>query len=67
MSLNINYSFLKKISREWQWGIVISYVSAIYAFLPLWVFDVRDIFMNLLSSGMGELFIAFVLRPNLTV
>jgi len=31
--------------------------------LPMRVFDVRDIFMNWLSSGMGELFIIFVLRP----
>lgn len=35
--------------------------------LPIRVFDVRDIFMNWLSSGMAELFIAFVLKPNLTV
>ncbi|TVM00900.1 MAG: hypothetical protein CV087_11450 [Candidatus Brocadia sp. WS118] len=39
----------------------------IQGILPMRVFDVRDIFMNWLSSGMGELFIAFVLRPNVTV
>lgn len=33
--------------------------------LPMRVFDVRDIFMNWLSSGMGELFIAFVLKPDI--
>lgn len=37
----------------------------IQGILPMRVFDVRDISMNWLSGGMGELFIAFVLRPNL--
>jgi len=41
--------------------------EVIQGILPMRVFDVRDIFMNWLSSGMGELFIAFVLKPNLTV
>ena len=33
--------------------------------LPSRVFDVRDIVMNWLSSGMGELFVIFVLRPDI--
>ena len=33
--------------------------------LPSRVFDVRDIFMNWLSIGMGELFVIFVLRPDI--
>ncbi|MCF6155148.1 MAG: VanZ family protein [Candidatus Brocadia sp.] len=37
--------------------------EVIQGILPMRVFDVRDIFMNWLSSGMGELFIAFVLKP----
>ena len=39
----------------------------IQGILPMRVFDTRDIFMNWLSSGMGELFIIFVLRPNITI
>ncbi len=38
----------------------------IQGFLPMRVFDIRDIFMNWLSGGMGALFILFVLRPNLS-
>src|SRR3990167_8847451 len=34
MALYVNYSFIKKISREWRWGIVAIYTLAIYAFLP---------------------------------
>ena len=37
----------------------------IQGLLPMRTFDVKDILMNWLSSGMGELFIAFVLRPDL--
>ncbi|OHC05914.1 MAG: hypothetical protein A2545_04695 [Planctomycetes bacterium RIFOXYD2_FULL_41_16] len=37
----------------------------IQGLLPMRVFDVKDIFMNCLSGGMGELFIAFVLRPDI--
>ncbi|MBU6391110.1 MAG: VanZ family protein [Planctomycetota bacterium] len=37
----------------------------IQGFLPMRVFDVKDILMNWLSSGMGELFIAFVLEPDI--
>ena len=33
--------------------------------LPSRVFDVRDICMNWLSIGMGELFVIFVLRPDI--
>jgi len=36
----------------------------IQGLLPMRVFDVKDICMNCLSGGMGELFIAFVLRPD---
>src|SRR3990167_8847452 len=36
----------------------------IQGLLPMRVFDVKDIFMNCLSGGMGELFIAFVLMPD---
>ncbi len=35
--------------------------------LPMRVFDVRDIYMNWLSSGMGELFIIFVLKPDVLI
>lgn len=38
----------------------------IQGFLPMRVFDIKDIFMNWLSGGMGVLFILFVLRPNLS-
>ena len=37
----------------------------IQGILPMRVFDLRDILMNWLSSGMGELFVIFVLRPNI--
>ncbi len=36
----------------------------IQGILPMRIFDIRDIFMNWLSSGMGILFILFVLKPN---
>ncbi|OHB34912.1 MAG: hypothetical protein A2Y08_02980 [Planctomycetes bacterium GWA2_40_7] len=37
----------------------------IQGILPSRVFDVRDIFMNWLSIGMGVLFVIFVLRPDI--
>ncbi len=39
----------------------------IQGILPMRVFDIRDIFMNCLSGGMGVLFILFVLKPNLNM
>jgi hypothetical protein len=36
----------------------------IQGILPMRVFDLRDILMNWLSSGMGELFVIFILKPN---
>jgi hypothetical protein len=34
MALYINHGFIKKVSREWRWGIVAMYTLAMYAFLP---------------------------------
>jgi len=34
MPVYINYGFIKGVSREWRWGIVIIYLLAIYSFLP---------------------------------
>jgi glycopeptide antibiotics resistance protein len=39
--------------------------ESIQSILPMRVFDVKDILMNWLSCGMAELFIAFVLKPNI--
>ncbi len=39
--------------------------ESIQGLLPMRVFDVKDILMNWLSCGMAELFIAFVLKPNI--
>jgi len=39
--------------------------ESIQGLLPMRVFAVKDILMNWLSAGMAELFIAFVLKPNI--
>ncbi len=39
--------------------------ESIQGLLPMRVFDVKDIFMDWLSAGMAELFIAFVLKPSI--
>jgi hypothetical protein len=39
--------------------------ESIQCILPMRVFDVKDILINWLSGGMAELFIAFVLKPNI--
>lgn len=39
--------------------------ESIQGLLPMRVFDVKDILMDWLSAGMAELFIAFVLKPNI--
>lgn len=39
--------------------------EVIQGMLTMRVFDVKDILMNWLSAGMAELFIAFVLKPNI--
>ncbi len=43
--MNIDHRFIRKISREWRWIIVIFYTMAIYVFLPFgsgfWEFALR--------------------------
>jgi len=61
-----------KRSRIYLYTIILAFLLGaidefIQGILPMRVFDVRDIFMNWLSSGMGELFIIFVLRPNIAI
>lgn len=59
-----NRIYLYTITLAFLLGATDEFIQGI---LPMRVFDIRDIFMNWLSSGMGELFIIFVLRPNITI
>jgi glycopeptide antibiotics resistance protein len=59
-----NRIYLYTIVLVFMLGAIDEFIQGI---LPMRIFDVRDIFMNWLSSGMGELFIIFVLRPNITI
>ncbi|MBI2470893.1 MAG: VanZ family protein [Planctomycetes bacterium] len=59
-----NRIYLYTIILVFLLGAIDEFIQGV---LPMRVFDTRDIFMNWLSSGMGELFIIFVLRPNITI
>jgi len=59
-----------KSKRIYIYTTIIAFLTGtidecIQAALPMRYFDVRDILMNWCSSGLGELFIAFVLQPVL--
>ena len=45
-------------------GIIDEFIQFL---LPMRFFDIRDIFLNWISGGLGILFIAFVLKPRLSI
>ena len=46
MSVYINYSFIKRVSQKWRWGVVVIYTLTIYISLPFgpmfWRFVLRQ-------------------------
>ena len=56
-----NRIYLYTIILAFLLGAIDEFIQGI---LPMRVFDVRDILMNWLSSGMGELFIIFCIKAE---